>query len=45
MFSLDLVFKMRNENLFGTAYLALACQMRWTGEVSIIIKLDWEKRI
>jgi len=27
------------------AYLALACQMRWTGEVSIIITLDWEKRI
>ncbi len=25
------------------AYLALACQMRWTGEVSIIITLDWEK--
>jgi len=27
------------------AYLAFACQMRWTGEVSIIITLDWEKRI
>ncbi len=27
------------------AYLALACQMRWTGELSIIITLDWEKHI
>ncbi len=27
------------------AYLASACQMRWTGEVSIIITLDWGKRI
>jgi hypothetical protein len=27
------------------AYLAFACQMRWTGEVSIIITLDWENRI
>ncbi len=27
------------------AYLALARQMRWTGEVSIIITLDWEKLI
>jgi hypothetical protein len=26
-------------------YLAFACQMRWTGEVSIIITLDWKKHI
>ncbi len=25
--------------------MAFACQMRWAGEVSIIITLDWEKRI
>ncbi len=25
--------------------MAYACQMRWTGELSIIITLDWEKRI
>jgi hypothetical protein len=27
------------------AYLAFACQMQWTGEVSIIITLDWENGI
>jgi hypothetical protein len=27
------------------AYLAFACHMRWTGEVSIIITLDWENGI
>jgi hypothetical protein len=27
------------------AYLAFACQMRWFGEVFIIITLDWEKHI
>ena len=26
-------------------YMASACQMRWTGEVSITFTLDWEKHI